>query len=279
MYKISICTIIKNELDLKEWLAYHKAIGFDHFYIYDNNDEPLNLNYEFCDFIRFPGETEQLNAYRHFLKNYSNQTEYVCMLDGDEYVVFNKKYKDIKEIIKEFPEDLDALILNWILFMNLSEKREPGLVFDSIRKRQENIFSEGYKQPIQTSKYNKNVKTIAKTNTIKDMDSPHYFIHNKQAQIYCGDLINKHPRSANEMDDKLKNATYQLKTEPLIWINHYYIKSLEEFRYKCEVRGRPTVNAKKNYNNELKHTNNLVEDNSNEILLWKDKIIETMEKI
>ncbi len=278
MYKISICAIIKNELDLKEWLAYHKAIGFDHFYIYDNNENPLNLSYDFCTFINYPGRCQQINAYKNFIKNYSNQTEYVCLLDGDEYVVFKEKYKSIKEIIEEFPEDLDAIVLNWKQFINKENKRKEGLVLESIKERQRYDFCKGYKQPITKIEFNKNIKTIAKTNTIKDVSTPHFFIHNKQAQVYCGDLKNKHPRSFSEKNNELLNSMYQLETDPVIWINHYYIKSIEEFRYKCEVRGRPIVEAKKSFYNELKQINELVED-SNEILLWKDKVKEIMEKL
>lgn len=280
MYKISICAIVKNEIDLKEWLAYHKAIGFDHFYIYDNNEEPINLNYDFCTTVRFPGELQQINAYKHFIKNHANNTEYVCMIDGDEYVVFKEKYNSIKEIIEEFPEDLDAVMLNWKQFINKQEKRDPGLLFDSVRKRQEYNFCKGYKQPVKKLQFNKNIKTIAKTNSIQDVISPHYFIHNKQAKIYCGDLANKHSRSFDEKNDQLANAIYQMETDPLIWINHYYVKSLEEFKYKCEVRGRPTVEVKKDYLKEIKYVNDneLVED-SNEILNWKEKVEKIMEKL
>ena len=42
MHKISICCIVKNEDDLLEWALYHKLIGFDHIYIYDNNDSPID---------------------------------------------------------------------------------------------------------------------------------------------------------------------------------------------------------------------------------------------
>jgi predicted MPP superfamily phosphohydrolase len=279
LYKISICAIVKNEVDIKEWIAYHRAIGFDHLYIYDNNDEPLDLNCDFCTFVKFPGETQQINAYKHFIQNYSNQTEYVCMIDGDEYVVFKEKYKDIKEIIQEFPEDLDALILNWKQFINKKE-RSDGLLFESNKQWQEYNFCKGYKQPIKRLKYNKNIKTIAKTNTIKDIESPHYFIHNKNAQVYCGDLINKHSRSNNETNDNLANAIFQLETEPLIWINHYYIKSLEEFKYKCEIRGRPTVVEKKNYQKELQSINDGdLREEPTEILNWVDRVKQIMEKL
>src|SRR5437016_521510 len=36
-YNLSICTIFKNEAPyLKEWIEYHKLVGVDHFYLYNN---------------------------------------------------------------------------------------------------------------------------------------------------------------------------------------------------------------------------------------------------
>lgn len=278
MYKISICAIIKDEKDLKEWIAYHKVIGFDHFYIYDNNENPIELNYNFCTHIKFPGKNQQINAYKDFIKNYAKETEYVCLIDADEYVVFKEKYKSVKEIIEEFPEDLDALMLNWKLFANKEEKRNAGLVFDIIRTKQQHISSRGYKQKVSISEFDKNIKTIAKTSTIHDVPNPHHFVHNKNAQVYCGDLINKHPRSFSEKNDLIKNSIYHLETDPLIWVNHYYIKSIEEFRIKCEIRGRADISSKKNYQKELAKINKLIND-SNEILVWKQKVLDMMENL
>lgn len=277
MHKISICAILKDELDLKEWLAYHKAIGFDHLFIYDNNEKPLGLNYDFCTFIRFPGEVQQINAYKDFIDNHKNKTEYICLIDGDEYIVFKEKYKSIKEVIEDFPEDLDALVLNWKQFINKEFKRKEGLVFESITKIQQYKFRKEYNGVIENTYFNKNIKTIAKTNSIVDVSSPHFFIHNKKAQVYCGDLVNKHLRSFLDKNDLL-NSTYQLETEPSIWINHYYIKSIEEFKYKCEIRGRPTTKEKKNFNKEIELINNLAEE-SNEILFWKEKVLDIMESL
>ena len=37
-YHIGICSIFKNEAPfLKEFIVYHKMIGVDHFYLYNNN--------------------------------------------------------------------------------------------------------------------------------------------------------------------------------------------------------------------------------------------------
>ena len=36
-YQLSVCSLFKNESRyLREWLEYHRLIGVDHFYLYDN---------------------------------------------------------------------------------------------------------------------------------------------------------------------------------------------------------------------------------------------------
>jgi hypothetical protein len=245
--KISICAIVKDEKDLIEWIIYHKLIGFDHFYIYDNNDSPLKLNFEFCTVVRFPGSFVQIEAYKHYLSNFSQQSDYVCVIDADEYVVINGK--NILESISKFP-DHDAIVLNWKNFVNLNEKRSDGLLFDVVRHWQ--VTKNGY-SPV--------IKTISKTKNLIDIDNPHYFIYNKEAKVLGADFL-------EQKDDKL---LHNLIKEPIIWINHYYIKSLKEFKFKCEVRGRAVSGSGKCFLDELSPFKRIT-SKSTPILNWVEKV-------
>ena len=245
--KISICAIVKDEKDLIEWIIYHKLIGFDHFYIYDNNIEPLKLNFDFCTVIPFPGDFMQIEAYKHYINNFSNESDYVCVIDADEYVVIQEQ--SVLECISKFPEH-DAIVLNWKTFVNMNEKRSPGLLFDATRDWQ--ITGFGY-SPV--------VKSIAKTEYLSDIDNPHYFIYNKKAKILGADF--------NEQgSDKL---LFKLNKQPNIWINHYYVKSLEEFRYKCEVRKRAVSGSCKRFSEEIKPFKRL-SNKPTPILDWVEKV-------
>jgi hypothetical protein len=45
MFSTAICLMIKNDQDyLQEWLDHHREIGFNHFYIYDNESTPAYTN-------------------------------------------------------------------------------------------------------------------------------------------------------------------------------------------------------------------------------------------
>lgn len=252
--KTSICAIIKDEKDIIDWIIYHKLIGFDHLYIYDNNEFPLKLNFNFCTFIHYPGNFMQLNAYKHYINNFSKEYDYVCLIDGDEYVVINEM--SISESISKFP-DHDVIVLNWKNFINLNKKRPEGLLFDIVRNWQ--ITKNGY-SPV--------IKSIAKTKYIKDIDNPHYFEYNKKVRILGADFL----------EQKSDKIVHNLKKEPNIWINHYYIKSLEEFKYKCEIRGRAVSGNSKKTNKELNQFKKL-SNKPTPILKWIDKVKDYRRKL
>ena len=266
MHKISICCIVKNEDDLLEWALYHKLIGFDHIYIYDNNDSPIDFDLDFCTIIRYPGAVQQMNAYNNYLNNYKNESKYICMIDADEYVVLHD-IDNIKNLLDELPSDLDGLILNWKLFMSEEKKRKEGLVFEKITSYKKNYIKKDGK--VLELEYDKNYKTIAKTDKIREIKNPHSFEYkNEDANVYCGDLKTK--------VEKNKIPVYYLFTEPRISINHYFIKSLEEFEKKCD-RGRATCNGKKNYKKEIRHIANLSEGKT-KILEWVDETKKEIKK-
>lgn len=51
-YYFSICAIFKDEsLSIKEWIEYHKLIGVEHFYLYNNNstDSSVSILQEYVE--------------------------------------------------------------------------------------------------------------------------------------------------------------------------------------------------------------------------------------
>ena len=277
MYELVICVIIKDELDIDEWIFYHQEIGFDHIYIYDNNDTPVNLeHHDNLTHIHFPGEVQQFNAYSNWIENYKYESEYVCVIDADEYVVFNSNYDSVKEVLKQLPEDHNSLILNGKLFVNENEKREQGLILEKSLTWQKFLYREKWKDDPFLINYSKSVKTLSKTNLIKEIDNPHTFKYYTSQKSYAGDLVS---------ECVVKNFSYYLKEEPQIWINHYYIKSLSEFRHKCLVRGRATTNEKRNLKKELNgstvryNPNSIFDSEPTEIVLWKNKVKERINEV
>lgn len=109
-YKFSICALFKNEERfLKEWIEYHKLIGVDHFYLYDNEScdrsrdvlvpyikEGLITLIYWPDRIidRDPEHSAhwalgtQLTAYENAAKYTAlNDTDWLVFMDVDEYLL------------------------------------------------------------------------------------------------------------------------------------------------------------------------------------------------
>ncbi|WP_122039422.1 glycosyltransferase family 2 protein [Asaia bogorensis] len=107
---------------IAEWLTYHRSIGFDHVYLYCNDDDPGAL-YEavmpfimadkpFVTFHHFRYVGEQFQMYRHFLRHYVHETRWLMFLDVDEFVCLPGS-NDIRSVSERFGAHYDAVYLNW----------------------------------------------------------------------------------------------------------------------------------------------------------------------
>src|SRR5215467_9440322 len=119
-YKVSILTIAKDEEEyLQEFICYYLCLGVDHFYIYDNGSkrlikETLIDYHKRCTIIDFPGPGKQLQAYNHFIGNYSHETEWVAPIDVDEFLVLRED-DNIKDFVRKYSY-IDCIAINWRSF-------------------------------------------------------------------------------------------------------------------------------------------------------------------
>jgi hypothetical protein len=121
-YKISLCAIFKNEgHNIEEWIEFHKIVGVDHFYMYNNfsNDNYLEVLEPFIKegiitFIDWPVEYGQFPAYKHFYENYRHETNWVSFLDLDEFVTpfYSKTISEWIDNYSNYP----CVVLYWKMF-------------------------------------------------------------------------------------------------------------------------------------------------------------------
>jgi len=118
-----------------EWINYHKSIGFDHIYLYCNDDEPDTLYGKilpfvdgpapFVTFYHYPFKGLQYQMYFHFLRHHATETEWLMFLDVDEFLCL-RHANDVALFMQQFPADIDALYFNWCLFGNNGYKTRPS---------------------------------------------------------------------------------------------------------------------------------------------------------
>lgn len=101
-YFLSICAFFQDEAAyLKEWIEYHRLVGVQHFYLFNNNSsdnyqEVLQpyLKNGIVELSDWPGSAangnwtpDQNRAYEYCIKNVANITEWLAIIDVDEFIV------------------------------------------------------------------------------------------------------------------------------------------------------------------------------------------------
>ncbi len=226
MYYLSICCIAKNETPyLEEWVNFHRAVGVEHFFIYDNeSDIPISetLNKYIKNGIvtvkYFPGKGKQFDAYNDCLNNFGNKSKWISFIDCDEFIL-PKSADNVPDILKNY-ESFGGLGVSWILF-GASENRS-GLVIEDCVNGSDSSFFE-----------NRHIKSIVQPEkTIKAGSDPHHFVY--KPKFGC----------VSEKFNNIKGPFAPSSTD-IIQLNHYFIKSFKEFETKVN-RGRADVPDNRN---------------------------------
>jgi hypothetical protein len=224
----SVCAIYKNEPDIKEWIEYHKLIGFEKFYLYDNesDDNSKDIIQPYIDdgtviYHYIQGKCVQLDAYRDAVARYKNNTEWLAIIDLDEYIcpVINNNIKDILQLYKHYP----AIGINWVMFDS-----------NNYQKRPDKLVIEAYSRVLKNyqSNINHHIKTILRPKEVKYITNPHYafYKHNKTALDENFNIIGN---ALNYNNDS--NAFTAYNSVNYIRINHYHTKSLEDYQRKIKI--------------------------------------------
>lgn len=130
-YALSACAIFKDEAPyLDEWIRYHQAVGVEHFWLYNNSSSDdyqrvLNpwikkgvvelTDWPNLDIPGFWGYVTQPAAYRNALGKSSGKTDWLAIIDVDEFLVPMKLNSVEKTLRKEY-KDAVAIYVNWLQF-------------------------------------------------------------------------------------------------------------------------------------------------------------------
>lgn len=239
-YYLSIGAIMKNEKPyLKEWLEYHILQGVEHFYLCDNDSTDNTKEYlkpyiekNIITYIPMPGVNQQQKCYEKIVQTYKNNTYWLAIIDLDEYLVPIKK-NNMKSFLKDY-EDVSEVSLHW---MNYGDNnlfvRPNGLITETFTSHGKNL--------------NHTVKSIVKPKKVIDFNtfgSNHY--------------IKVEGLSVNEYHKPVKfMLNYNISADKAR-VNHYILKSFEEFLHK-KKRGHPEGTAI-NYEYYFMHNDNSIKN-------------------
>lgn len=227
-YEFGVCAIFQDEAPyLREWIEYHKVVGAEHFYLYNNesNDNYLEVlapylaegTVELVDWIepdfQFSG---QKNAYWNAIQKSQGQVKWLAVIDIDEYLV-PKLHDTMPLLLLSYDkEDIGGLSINWQMFGTsyVSKIEEGELLTEKLTLKAVENYHE-----------NLHVKSIVRPDRVVEPPHVHYF----EYQPGC--------RHVNTSGETFEGSRTSYVITDKAQINHYWTKD-EYFFYKKKVPRR-----------------------------------------
>lgn len=245
---MSICIVTPVKLEekyLDEWIKYNIYIGFDHIYLYDNNDDPslLSTCLQDCEFRdrvtvnSMPGAYPLQHGFRHWMENYKHLYKAVGFFDPDEFIVLHK-HANMKHLLEEvlYSSKSGALGINWVLFGdNVHTLYSPEPVTKRFTRRD--------------ALANHHIKSIVVCDDLVGMENPHspHLVPGKyqvdtSGKTFMGPFNHNGPIDVCQM-------------------NHYFCKTLQEWTVKRN-KGRADISptSLRGYSEFDDHNKNDIED-------------------
>lgn len=230
--KLFIAAIVKNEIDgLLEWIAFHRVLGVSGFIIADNgsNDGSRELLGSLAklgvvtvfDHPTVGQQKPQLPAYNKILRSRPRDVDLLAFIDADEFLLPLGSNDLLPTVTAWFTDDsVSAVGLNWSIFGSNGESfASEGLVIERFTQRAPLGFN-----------VNHNFKSIVRPTRVDSFLNPHFAIlrYGRYIDAYGSDMV-LHAKHGNGVSAQV------------IWhgirVNHYAVKSLEEFLLGKYLRG------------------------------------------
>ena len=226
--KVGICAIMKDVYEpyLFEWLNHHRSIGVDHFFLYDNDSAvPLTITGNDIVIKNISGLAMQIQAYNKCLSDLKEgklpACDRVAFIDEDEFIICENG--DIKETLKDYA-DFPALGINWRVFGS------SGLKEKTPEPQRKKFIKHTTGHP-----YERHIKSIIDpSRTVGSSGNPHAFIYT------VGNCVN--------VNNKVVDGAFASPIYRKIWIDHYYTRSLEEWKEKIAKGRADTATEGRDFN-------------------------------
>lgn len=216
---LAIVAIAKNESEyIREWCAYHKAIGIDRIYLYDN-DSNDNMLSEIDDFIEsgfvvcnsIHGKKKQLPSYNHALEHYGKGCSLMAFIDCDEYLV-PLTAAPIAQTIKDAfscSKRCGGIGINWCMYGSSGYTGKPeGLCIENFT----------YRAKCPGGRAVEHIKTVVDPECVREFSgNPH---SPKYRSGYCGYDFEGSP---------IIGPFNWIKEYSAVKVNHYFTKSLPQY--------------------------------------------------
>jgi hypothetical protein len=219
---------------LVDWIAYHRAIGFEHIVIYtndnrDGSDDLLGLlaKHGIITWVSNelgPDDQVQTKAYGHALKRLPDLLDYrwTMILDADEYMAFDTgMFTSVHDYIAwQEHQRVDAVALRWLMF-----SARPHDIWSEASTIERFTWRDPHVSPL--------FKTMIRSNLFSDSHAHFPFGSGAAPFVYRWEDGTISYHTAKFDGKEFREPT---PTARLAWTAHYALRSMSEMLDKA-VRG------------------------------------------
>lgn len=224
LYDFAIAAIFRNEAPyLREWLEFHREVGCNHFYLFDNlSDDGFQnvlqpyLERGIVELFSWPIEHDgfadwslnQCLAYQRAIHFAAGKAKWLAIIDTDEFIV-PVKGGSVADFLSGY-EEFAGIAVNWQVFGTSSIEKVP----------EERLLIEMLQSKLPThAPVNTFVKSIVRPELVESCESSH-FVHYKPGYYQVNtDRVRFEGRNAPYVQvDALRINHYQVRDE-------YYLRT------------------------------------------------------
>lgn len=218
MLRVAVCAIFRNEASyLYEWLSFHAFLGVHKFFLYNNNSDDNSVEVikswpgrDNVTVIDWPMVGGQNAAYSHMITNYRDAADWCAFMDCDEFLC-PQTGMSIPATMALVDPGISGLYVHWRIFGSSGHTtRNAGLVTERFTRRAHDNFG--------PNNIGKSVVRLADATDVG-------FCHLVQT---TGHMTNDEGDEINQKG----NGIHSRSTHKLFSLNHYYTKTLEEWRLR-----------------------------------------------
>ena len=220
MHYLAACMTYSNHaIYLREWIEFHRLVGVERFYLYDNDstDDHLEVLAPYIDegvasVQPWPGAGRQHQAFNHCLDTHRGESRWIAFIDVDEFL-FSPDDMPVSEALREY-EEWPGVGVNLAQFGTSGHRTRPeGLVIENYLYRSHALH--------------RWIKSIVDPARAVRCNGAHYF------EFSEGHTVDVHKRPTEGWESVERSLDH-------LRVNHYYTKSEEEL---LEKWGRPRADT------------------------------------
>jgi glycosyltransferase involved in cell wall biosynthesis len=246
-YRHVICACARWETEyIVEWLNYYRALGFDHVFLYCNDDDPGPLYERVLPFTQGPAPFvtfryhqhlgQQFEMYAHFIANGMAEAQWVSFFDIDEFLRLPEG-EQIGDFMRRFAPEVECVLFNWMFFGPNGHKAPPsGPVLEHFTRRQADVHPD--------TKFVARAGALAQVN-FADRGRTHGFWHDFGAALdrplvavnVLAEDMTRYPRVQPELAHKFVNVPERRAALLETAVMHHYAFRSEQAYAQRTARG------------------------------------------